>query len=145
MIAQKWDYSDRRRPQPGRPRVADEVARLIVRLATENPGWGYDRIQGALANLDHIGYDSVLSQRFAGVGPAWLQAAPTVGPNGMVGSNAAAWLNRGAGCGGGQTVQLDFRLADQRLRLGDLGLGDHSIRLPGAGLKLAVLRLRAGE
>jgi hypothetical protein len=30
-----------------------EIAALIVRMATENPAWGYSRIQGALKNLDH--------------------------------------------------------------------------------------------
>jgi hypothetical protein len=37
LIAQKWDYSERR--GPGRPRVKDEIAQLTVRLAKENPGW----------------------------------------------------------------------------------------------------------
>jgi putative transposase len=32
-----------------------EIASLIVRMATENPAWGYSRIQGALKNLDHLG------------------------------------------------------------------------------------------
>jgi putative transposase len=30
-----------------------EVSALIVRMATENPGWGYSRNQGALKNVDH--------------------------------------------------------------------------------------------
>lgn len=45
-----------------------------------------------------LGYGSVLSKRFANIGPSWLEARPTVGPNGVVGMNAApmmAWLNGG--------------------------------------------------
>ena len=52
LIAQKWDYSERR--GPGRPRVKDEIAQLTVRLARENPGWGYTTIRGALHNLGHV-------------------------------------------------------------------------------------------
>ena len=52
LIAKKWDYTDRRK-SAGRSRVAQEVVDLILRLARENPSWGYDRIQGALANLGH--------------------------------------------------------------------------------------------
>jgi molybdopterin-containing oxidoreductase family iron-sulfur binding subunit len=39
-----------------------------------------------------LGYGSVLSERFAGIGPPWLEARPTVGENGLVGQNAAALL-----------------------------------------------------
>jgi hypothetical protein len=53
LVAQKWDTSDRRHTKPGRPAIPDEVRALVVRLAKENPSWGYDRIQGALANLGH--------------------------------------------------------------------------------------------
>jgi putative transposase len=53
LIAEKWDYSDQRQRQPGRPPTAPEVVELVVKLARENPTWGYDRIQGALANLGH--------------------------------------------------------------------------------------------
>jgi transposase InsO family protein len=53
LIAKKWDYSNRRNKNPGRPPVSDEVKRLVVQMASENPSWGYDKIQGALANLGH--------------------------------------------------------------------------------------------
>jgi transposase InsO family protein len=52
LVAQKWDYSDRRK-SVGRPRVDKEVVDLVLRFARENLTWGYDRIQGALANLGH--------------------------------------------------------------------------------------------
>ena len=50
LVAQKWDYSRRRKPV-GRPRVGKEIVDLVLQFARENPSWGYDRIQGALANL----------------------------------------------------------------------------------------------
>jgi transposase InsO family protein len=52
LIAQKFDGS-KRSTQRGRPPVAEEVGRLAVQMAEENPTWGYRRIQGALANLGH--------------------------------------------------------------------------------------------
>ena len=51
LIAQKWDYSSKR--GPGRPRVMIDIVKLTVRMAQENPGWGYTRIRGSLANLGH--------------------------------------------------------------------------------------------
>ncbi len=53
LVAQKWDYSERRQEKPGRPRVKTEIVDLVLRFARENLSWGYDRIQGALANLGH--------------------------------------------------------------------------------------------
>jgi transposase InsO family protein len=50
LIAQKFDGSKQRR-QLGRPCVAEEIELLVIRMAEENPTWGYRRIQGALANL----------------------------------------------------------------------------------------------
>jgi len=52
LIAQKFDGSTQRR-QLGRPRVPEEVEQLVMRMAEENPTWGYRRIQGALGNLGH--------------------------------------------------------------------------------------------
>jgi putative transposase len=51
LIAKQYDGSTRR--GPGRPPVMSEIRALIVRMATENRAWGYTRIQGALANLNH--------------------------------------------------------------------------------------------
>jgi putative transposase len=52
LIANKFDGSKFRR-SVGRPKVDLETERLVVRMARENPSWGYDRIVGALANLGH--------------------------------------------------------------------------------------------
>jgi hypothetical protein len=55
----RWhrDLSVRKRTvpkrRPGRLRVHAEIRGLVVRMATENPTWGYTRIQGALKNLGH--------------------------------------------------------------------------------------------
>ena len=51
LIAIKYDGSANRRP--GRPRVMEEIRRLTVVMAIENPGWGYERIQGALTAVGH--------------------------------------------------------------------------------------------
>jgi hypothetical protein len=45
--------ADVREAPAGRPSVLTEIRRLVVRMATENPRWGYTRIQGALKNLGH--------------------------------------------------------------------------------------------
>src|SRR3981189_1622505 len=51
-VARKFDGSKARRG-PGRPRIKREVEQLIIRMASENRDWGYDRIVGALANLGY--------------------------------------------------------------------------------------------
>jgi transposase InsO family protein len=53
LAADKFDGSDQRK-SPGRPRVDKELEDWVVKMATENRSWGYDRIAGALAEL---GYD----------------------------------------------------------------------------------------
>lgn len=52
LIANKFDGSRFRR-RAGRPRIDREIECLVVQMAKENPSWGFDRIVGALRNLDH--------------------------------------------------------------------------------------------
>src|SRR5580700_6920264 len=51
LVAQKYDGTVERKQ--GRPRTGGTVEDLVVKLATENRDWGYERIQGALENLGH--------------------------------------------------------------------------------------------
>ena len=51
LIAQTYDGSARR--GRGRPKTRRDVAALVVRMAVENPQWGYIRIRGALSHLGH--------------------------------------------------------------------------------------------
>ena len=48
---EKWDYSDRRKNNPGRPRISLDIEALVCQMARENE-WGYARIQGELKKLD---------------------------------------------------------------------------------------------
>ena len=71
LVARKFDGS-RFRQSIGRPRVDQAVEALIVRMAQENPGWGYDRIVGALSNLGHAVSDQTVGNilKRHGIAPA---------------------------------------------------------------------------
>jgi transposase InsO family protein len=53
LVANKWDYSDRKKKQIGRPRIRQVIVDLTVKFARENPTWGFDRIQGELAKVGY--------------------------------------------------------------------------------------------
>jgi putative transposase len=80
LAAKKYDTSKRRKP--GRPPTIRSIARLAVRLAKENPLWGYRRIQGELTKLGVTVAPSTVWQilHAAGIdraprrtGPTWRQ------------------------------------------------------------------------
>src|SRR5262245_52607799 len=71
LIARKFDGS-KHRSYRRRPRIGSELEALILRMAQENKGWGYDRIAGALANLGHSVSDQTIGNilKRHGIAPA---------------------------------------------------------------------------
>jgi putative transposase len=77
LAARKYDTS--KRPKPGRPPVVRSIARLAIRLAQENPLWGYRRIQGELTKLGVRIAPSTVYEilRAVGIDPAPRRTGPT--------------------------------------------------------------------
>ncbi len=72
LVAKKWDYSERRKNNPGRPRVRQVIVDLVLKMARENPSWGFDHIQGAVANVGYQISDTTVGNilKSHGVEPA---------------------------------------------------------------------------
>ena len=71
LVARKLDGS-RQRSYLGRSPVHREIVELVVQMARENTGWGYDRIAGTQANLGHVVSDQTVGNilRLHGLVPA---------------------------------------------------------------------------
>jgi putative transposase len=97
LAAKKYDTSKQRKP--GRPPTVPGVARLVVRLAKENPLWGHRRIHGELTKLGLAIAPSTVWEilRAAGIDPARAdQARPggsscTPRPPGSSRSTSCTW------------------------------------------------------
>jgi putative transposase len=77
LVARKYDTSTRRRP--GRPPTVRSIARVAIRLARENPLWGYRRIHGEMTKLGATVAPSTVYEilRAAGIDPAPRRSGPT--------------------------------------------------------------------
>lgn len=78
LIARKYDGSKACRA-PGRPRFDRGTENFIIRMAKENPGWGYDRFVGALTNLGYEIADQTVENilRRNGIPPVPIRQSKT--------------------------------------------------------------------
>src|SRR6478609_7223427 len=76
LVARRWTYPHRR---PGRPPTPPPIRALVLRMARENPRWGYRRIQGELIGLGHSVAASTVWTilKNAGLDPAPRRSGPT--------------------------------------------------------------------
>jgi putative transposase len=75
LVAKRWTYA---RPA-GRPPIRREIRMLVLRLARENPRWGYQRIVGEMKGLGFtVSATTVRTWLWpAGLGPVGTRGATT--------------------------------------------------------------------
>jgi len=79
LVRRKWSF--KRRGRPGRPPLDGQTTALILRLARDNPRWGYQRIRGELLKLGvRFSATTVRSVMLrGGLDPAPRRGGPTWG------------------------------------------------------------------
>jgi putative transposase len=75
LITEHWTYPR----TPGRPPIATEIRDLVLRLAGENPRWGYRRIQGEVVRLGYRVGEGTVRRILAAAGltPTRRRASPS--------------------------------------------------------------------
>jgi len=78
IVARRWAAKSRHK-HPGRPRTHRNITASVLRLAKENPSWGYRRIHGELAGLGIVVAPSTVWEILtrAGLPPAPQRLGPT--------------------------------------------------------------------
>jgi transposase len=78
LVARRWTY---RRKRPGRPSTRKDIRDAVLRLARENPAWGYQRISGELVGAGILVPPSTVRDilKRAGLDPAPRRSGPSWG------------------------------------------------------------------
>src|SRR3979490_3558011 len=83
LVKRRWTF---KRQPPGRPPTRPSIRAVILRMARENPNWGYRRIAGELAGMGRqVGASAVWAiLKRAGIDPCPRRPGPTWGDSYML-------------------------------------------------------------